>query len=76
MIFRNPINDHRVVTHIPWLWMFIFGPFYLMFKGIWGQGFKALLFVMLTMGVAWMFYPFAANSIVKEFYLKNGWFLE
>lgn len=35
MRFQNPVNDYVESASAPFLWAFLFGPFYFVLKGIW-----------------------------------------
>jgi len=74
MKFKNPANDYsEEISVIVWFWMLLFGPFYFVFKGIWGHAVGSAVLVVLTGGIAWLIYPFFAKSIIRKHYLRHGW---
>jgi hypothetical protein len=70
-------NGYEENSGSPALWSFIFGAFYFIFKGIWIHAVIYVLLAIATGGIGlilvWVIYPFFANSIVENHYLKNGW---
>ena len=74
MEFRNPSNNYtESVSSVAWLWVLLFGFFYFAIKGVWRHAVASLVLGMLTMGFSWLIYPFFAQSIMRNHYLKMGW---
>jgi hypothetical protein len=73
MQFKNSSNGYVETASVPWLWTLLFGAFYFAVKGIWTHCIVSLIIGILTCGLSWLVYPFFANSIVRNHYLKNGW---
>jgi len=68
----------RIGTYVenspaPWFWNLIFGPLYWLYKGVYSHFFLEIIVLFLTYGLGWFFYPFFANSILRKYYLRNGW---
>jgi hypothetical protein len=68
----NPVNGARKNT-LPFLWTLLFGGFYFIANGMWGQSVIALFVSVITFGIGWLVYPFVAKSMVRRHYLKLGW---
>ena len=73
MKFRHPSNDYIVEANYMRLWVFLFGPLYFAFRGIWGHFFLSLLLAIPTFGISWIYYVIAAPGIVRKHYLERGW---
>ena len=73
MTFRNVSNNHTVTVRHSFIWCLIFGVLYFAKHDAWAQAVIALLFVVVTGGVAWLIYPFFAKRIVRQSYLRRGW---
>lgn len=73
MKFRNPSNNHVEEVSSPGLWVFLFGCFYFMLKGVWGHAFLSFVLALFTVGLSWIVYPFLAAGIMRKHYLKLGW---
>jgi hypothetical protein len=85
MIFENPQNGYKEeVSRLTWLWCFLFGGFYLMYKGLWAHVF---IFFGVIVGLAiitggpgamvapilWIAYAITTPGILKSKYLRMGW---
>jgi ACR3 family arsenite efflux pump ArsB len=75
-IFRNPANGHTVVISKPGLWSLLFGPLYFVRHDAWAQALIAFVVAVVTMGLAWLVYPFYAGRIVRNAYRRRGWIQE
>jgi hypothetical protein len=73
MKFQNPQNGYTIETDPPWLWMFLFGPFYLLKHRAWAHALLSFIVAALTAGISWFFYPFFAANIIRDSYLRKGW---
>jgi hypothetical protein len=73
--FENPINQHRVSvdTLMAFLGCLFFGFIYFLFKGSYKHMLLNLVASFLTMGLAWLIYPFFAPSIIRNMYLEKGY---
>jgi hypothetical protein len=84
--FRHPANGYEET--ISWdapIWVFLFGGFYLLYKGLWGHflvwlvvcGFFGCIFLPLGMLVSiFIFAPIymvTIRGILRKSYLKAGW---
>lgn len=68
-------NKHGHIEHssVPFLWCFLFGSFYFIYKGIWRHAIISFILTIATVGISWIVYPFIASNILENNYLKNGW---
>jgi hypothetical protein len=73
MYFRNPSNGYIEHVSVPFLWTMLFGPLYFAVRGVWGHAIISFFLAVLTVGLSWLFYPFAARSIMETSYLRKGW---
>jgi len=80
MKFKHPQNDFVENISCPWLWVLLFGCFYLLIKGFWKQLFFCIIMVIITLLIAfpltilfWIIYPLFINGIIRKSYLRNGW---
>ncbi|MBF0418219.1 MAG: hypothetical protein HQL86_08225 [Magnetococcales bacterium] len=74
MKFTNKENGYtEEVSSLVWLWVFLFGMFYFVVKGVWRHVFISLVLTMVTFGLAWLVYPFFAKGIMRKHYLRMGW---
>jgi len=83
--FIHPVNGHREeVSGLTWLWAFLFGIFYFMYRGVWRHVLiqfvlTAVLFAALGppafmfLFVMWVSYAFMARSIMESSYLRAGY---
>ncbi|MBF0261940.1 MAG: hypothetical protein HQL97_08930 [Magnetococcales bacterium] len=74
MRFMRPENTYmEEVSSLVWLWVFLFGVFYFVFKGVWRHAFLSLVLAVITAGFSWFVYPFFARTIMRNHYLRMGW---
>ena len=73
IIYENPANNYREISSAPWAWTLLFGAFYFAVKGIWKHAILSVVLGVITLGISWLVYPFLANSIVRNHYLRRGW---
>jgi hypothetical protein len=72
--FKNKSNGHtEQISMVTFLWAFLFGPFYFVFKGIWRHAVISFFAAIFTVGISAFIYPFFAKGIVRNHYLQNGW---
>jgi len=75
MQFRNPLNGYveSSTGSASWLWCFLFGAFYFLFKGNWKHVLLSIIFALCTLGISWFIYPFFVRKINDAKYLRAGW---
>ena len=73
VVYENPANGYQETSSSPTLWTFVFGPFYFAQKGIWRHVVLSAMVALFTAGISWLFYPFFAESIVRNHYMRMGW---
>ena len=72
--FKNKANGHiEEISPISWLWAFLFGSIYWAVKGIWKHAVVSLVLALCTFGISLFIYPFFTKSILRNYYLHNGW---
>lgn len=74
--FKNPKNNR--VELVPskmgaFFLMFLFGFFYLAYRGLWRHVGGAILAAIFTGGVSWFIFAIYAHQIITEHYKKTGW---
>ena len=60
------------VTYAFW-WTLFLGPFYFGYHRIWDHAILSMLLGILTSGISVLIYPFFAEKIIMDHYLKSGW---
>ena len=60
-------------SRLHWLWCTLFGPLYLAHKGIWRHALIETALTPVTLGLAWLVYPFFARSLLRAQLVKQGW---
>ena len=75
MQFKNPQNGHVESSSGPlsWLWCFLFGPIYFLFKGNYRHALIHFLIFWPTFGISLIVYPFFVYTINRNHYLRMGW---
>lgn len=84
MKFRNTTNGYVEKASVPWLWCFLFGPFYFAVRGIWPHAIVLFILSFLIVSalgegaliagpVISLLYAGFADSIVESHYLRAGW---
>jgi hypothetical protein len=73
MVFRNPANGYTESASVPFLWCFLFGTLYFMFKGVWRHVLISFVVAVCTLGLGWLIYPFFAKGIIASSYGRRGW---
>ena len=73
MVFRNPSNDHVETIDNQVLWFFLFGPFYLAYKGLWGHAVLSFILAVITVGISQIVYLFLVTGLIRKHYLHKGW---
>lgn len=82
-IFENPQNGYQErVPRLAWLWMLLFGVFYMIVRNLWTH----VAIVAATMALAlmmpavwliaiplWVGYAASAPALIRSNYLKRGW---
>ena len=71
--FRNEANGHVEKVELAGFLTLLIGPFYFAIKGIWGHALFSLLAALITFGLSWLIYPFAATTITRNHFLHRGW---
>lgn len=73
MKFKNIDNNYTEDSPCPWVWTLLFGWMYFAYKRAYLMAFIWILTVVPTIGVAALIFPFFANRIIRQAYLRNGW---
>jgi hypothetical protein len=73
LTFTNPLNGYTETSSCPWFWTLLFGPLYFAAKGVWTHFIAGILLGLMTCGLSWFVYPFFANGIIRNYYLRRGW---
>ena len=72
--FSLPANGHiERVTWLSGLAFALFGPIYLMFKGMWMHAFAWSALIIGTLGIAWIVGWFVIPSQIKRHLLRQGY---
>jgi len=72
--FKLPANGHtEYVTWRSGLAFALFGPIYLMFKGMWAQALAWCGLILCTFGIAWVVGWFVIPSQIKRNFLRQGY---
>ena len=84
-VYENPVTGWReAVPQRAWLWLLLFGGFYLAARSVWRPAiamlviglFCAVIFLplaFLVMPVLWIIAATQAQTIFREHYLRMGW---
>ena len=84
-VFEHPQNGYREqVPRLAWLWMMLFGIFYLMARQLWGHVVIVALIIVAVVMVspwlllwvalpAWLFYIGKAGELISASYYRRGW---
>ena len=73
MMFENPANGQREEVPFPVSWATQFGPYYFAWRGMIVHALICVLLGVMTLGIAWIIYPFFTEKIVRNYYLRRGW---
>jgi hypothetical protein len=73
MKFQHPQNGYVEESAAVWLWTFLLGSIYFAVKGVWRHVVASLLLALVTGGISWFVYPFFAETILRNHYLRSGW---
>jgi hypothetical protein len=73
MVFHNPQNGYEEEVTCPGLWTFLFGPLYFAMRGVWTHAVLSFVLAIVTWGLSWLVYPFAARDLMRTHYLRKGW---
>ncbi len=73
MRFRNPLDGHVVEIYNPFLWTFLFGPFYWAKHEAWMPVIIGFLIVIFSAGFAWLILPIFAQMAIRYGYRERGW---
>ncbi|EKD55861.1 MAG: hypothetical protein ACD_59C00015G0002 [uncultured bacterium] len=73
IVLFNAYNNHQIIVSNAGLYCFLFGAFYLAYKGIWGHAILAIILGIFTGGISWLIYPFFAHNIIVNHYLERGY---
>ena len=73
--FENQTNGNiqMSTTKYSWVWCFLFGAFYFLFKRNWRHVFLYIVFAMFTSGISMLIYPLFVRKINNTQYLRSGW---
>ena len=72
----HPTNNYKVIVSSATLWCFLFGCFYFMYKGVWGPAILAFFLAIFTCGISWLIFPFFAEKLIIDHYMKQGYAIE
>lgn len=73
VILVSPTGQREVVLSRVALWTLLFGPFYFAYLGIWDSAIVSGILAVISGGISILIYPFFAERIIVETYLKKGW---
>ena len=75
MLFKNPSNNYveKVSSKFSWLWCFLLGPIYWIYKGIWRHAIIHFILAIITAGGVSLVYPFFTYKIIRNHFNKIGW---
>lgn len=78
MEFTNSQNGHKELAYTPmsWLWVFLLGPLYWAYRGVWTHFVVHLVLAIATFGICHFIYPFFTYQILEKHYLHKGWVAE
>jgi hypothetical protein len=71
--FKNPANNHVEDCRGALIWCFLFGPFYLAYKGLWGWAILSIGAALATAGIFWLILPFFVEPVLRKHFLLKGW---
>jgi len=46
---------------------------YFAYKGVWDQEILSCVLAIFTLGFSWLIYPFFAEKLIVDYYLRKGW---
>jgi hypothetical protein len=72
---KNPVTG-QVITLRKWPTFgltLLFGSFYMAYHGAWWHALISLALAWVTMGFAWLIYPFFAYHFLVDSYRRRGW---
>lgn len=83
-LYKNPQNGYcEAVPMFAWLWMLLFGIFYMVLRGLWGHAVIMLVIIAFAAQIpllglpallcAWIVYVCIADKILCTNYLRRGW---
>lgn len=84
-VYENPTNGWREATpKLAWLWMFLFGVFYMAARSLWRPLIVSMLILMATSLIMWPLLIFVApvvwiataaqaQSLIRARYMRMGW---
>jgi len=73
IILVSPAAGKEICLSRVFLWTLLFGPFYFGYLGIWDSAILAFILAVFSGGISVVIYPFFAEKIIVETYLKRGW---
>jgi len=69
----SPTAHKEIDLNNTFLWSLLFGPFYFAYVGIWDSAILAFILAVFSGGISVLIYPFFAEKIIVQTYLKKGW---
>lgn len=74
-MFKQYIMTHSrdPVIGNPEFGVFLFGAFYLMYRGLWGHALLLILLVLPTFGIAYLWYIFKTREYLTRKYFMEGY---
>ena len=73
VVLVSPAGQREIVLSRVFLWSLLFGPFYFAYLGIWDSAVVSGILAVFSGGISILIYPFFAERIIVETYLKKGW---
>ena len=73
IVLVNPANNYEETVSNAGLWCLIFGSIYFAYKGVWDQAILSCILAIFTLGFSWLVYPFFAEKLIVDHYLRKGW---
>lgn len=84
-VYENPMTGWREgVPHLAWLWLLLFGGFYLAARIVWRPLIVMMVVIVITMLIwwplmiivmlgLWILAATQAQTIFREHYMRKGW---
>lgn len=72
-ILISPTGRREIDLNRVFLWSLLFGPFYFAYVGIWDSAIVSGILAVCSGGISVLIYPFFAEKIIVQTYLKKGW---
>lgn len=73
VILVSPTGHKEIELSNIFLWTLFFGPFYFAYLDIWDSAIVSGILAVCSGGISVLIYPFFAEKIIVQTYLKRGW---